>query len=169
MPLTTPRMRRQAPRLPPGDWWTSPRRRRRVLLVDPCPDTLESMKWLLKFWEYDAVAAETGGQALRLVLTDPVDAVVMELRLPDLNGWDVAERMRAGCGLACPPLIAVSVLASLVDRLRSREAGFDCHLVKPAPPEVIRLWLQRTSHQLLERSAIRRRVSPDVLEREELA
>jgi CheY-like chemotaxis protein len=110
-------------------------------LADPCRDTVESLAWLLGLWGYDVLTAATGPAALESALASRPDAVLMEIGLPDLDGWQVARRLRDGCGESAPLLVAVTVYGSERDRTRSREAGFDCHLVKPACPEVMREWL----------------------------
>ena len=148
MPLASDRVKRQpvrSPRIPPV---RDPRAtRRRVLVVDPCRDTLSTMRWLLQLWGFDAIAVETGPQALASTLTHDFDVIVMELRLPGMNGWQVATLLRSALGAACPPLIAVSVFGRVQDRVRSREAGFECHLAKPAPPKAIKIWLEAASRR----------------------
>lgn len=148
MPLAPDRVKRQtvrSPRVPPAR--NSRASGRRVLVVDPCRDTLSTMRWLLQLWGFDAIAVETGPQALASTLTHDFDAVVMELRLPGMNGWQVATLLRSGFGAACPPLIAVSVCGRVQDRVRSREAGFDCHLVKPARPDRLKFWIEEASRR----------------------
>jgi CheY-like chemotaxis protein len=126
---------RATPRAKPGPPPT------RVLLADPCRDTVESLAWLLDLWGYDVLTAATGPAALESALAFRPDAVLMEIRLPELDGWQVARELRHGCGESAPLLVAVTVYGSERDRTRTREAGFDCHLVKPACPEVVREWL----------------------------
>jgi DNA-binding response OmpR family regulator len=69
------------------------------------------------------------------------DVVLMEIRLPRLDGWQVARLLRQR--MRCPPVVlaAITGFGSALDRARSREAGFDGHFVKPADPEVLRAWL----------------------------
>lgn len=124
----------------------------RVLLADPCRDTVESLGWLLRLWGFDVRTAETGPDALASALADRPDAVLMEIALPQLNGWQVAARLREDCDPERPLLVAVSGYGSERDRERSREAGFDRHLVKPAWPEEIRALLVSN---LVGREAIR--------------
>jgi len=113
----------------------------RVLLTDPCADTVETMAWLLRLWGYAVETAASGPAALEAVLADRPDAVLMELALPVLDGLQVARRLRQSGGESIPLLVAISGYGSENDRARSREAGFDCHFVKPVYPEVVRAWL----------------------------
>jgi CheY-like chemotaxis protein len=112
----------------------------RVLLADPCPDTIESMAWLLRLWGYAVETAASGPEALEAALADRPDVLLMELALPRLNGLQVAQRLRQS-GEPIPLLVAVSGYGSEKDRASSLEAGFDCHFVKPVCPEVVRTWL----------------------------
>ena len=83
----------------------------------------------------------TGPAVLTTVRLRRPDAVLMEIGLPRMDGWKVARRLREERGRFRPLLLAVSGYGSERDRARSREAGFDGHLVKPVFPEAIRNWL----------------------------
>ncbi|HJZ56652.1 MAG TPA: response regulator [Gemmataceae bacterium] len=111
-----------------------------VLLADPCRDTVESMALLLRLWGYAVETAASGPEALEAALADRPDAILMELALPVLDGLQVARRLRQSGG-PIPLLVAVSGYGSEKDRARVREAGFDCHFVKPVCLEVVRAWL----------------------------
>jgi two-component system, chemotaxis family, CheB/CheR fusion protein len=113
----------------------------RVLLADPCPDTVETMAWLLRLWGYEVESAASGPEALDAALTDRPDVVLMELALPVLDGLQVARRLRQSARAPIPLLMVVSGYGGEKDRVRSRAAGFDCHFVKPVCPEVVRAWL----------------------------
>lgn len=113
----------------------------RVLVADPCPDTLETTAELLRVWGYAVRTAASGPAALEAALADQPDVVLMELALPVLDGLQVARRIRGGARRPAPLLVAVTGYGTERDRVRSREAGFGCHLVKPVCPEVVRAWL----------------------------
>jgi CheY-like chemotaxis protein len=99
------------------------------------------MAWLLRLWGYEVVSATSGPEALGAALTHRPDVVLMELALPVLNGLQVARRVRQSGSEPAPLLVAITGYGSEKDRIRSRAAGFDCHLVKPVCPEVVRRWL----------------------------
>ena len=113
----------------------------RVLVADPCADTLETTAELLRVWGYAVTTAASGPEALDAALADRPDVVLMELALPLLDGLQVARRIREQADEPAPLLVAVTGYGAERDRVRSREAGFDCHLVKPVSPEVVRVWL----------------------------
>jgi two-component system CheB/CheR fusion protein len=113
----------------------------RVLVADPCADTVETTAELLRAWGYDVRTAASGPAALEAALAERPDVVLMELALPLLDGLQVAVRIREWAGGWVPLLVAVTGYGTQRDRARSRKAGFDCHLVKPVCPEVVRMWL----------------------------
>lgn len=124
--------------------WAAPRSgvpAGRVLVADPCADTVETTAELLRVWGYAVRTAASGPAALEATLADRPDVVLMELALPLLDGLQVGRRIRAWECRPTPLLVAVTGYGAERDRARSREAGFDCHLVKPVCPEVVRMWL----------------------------
>jgi two-component system, chemotaxis family, CheB/CheR fusion protein len=109
-----------------------------VLVVDPCEDTVLSTSWLLALWGYEVRSAATGPAALEAARAYRPAAILMELRLPGLDGWAVARQLSQMGDRPARGLIAVTGCGSARDRARSRSAGFDCHLVKPVCPDVLR-------------------------------
>src|SRR5688500_7535368 len=97
-----------------------------VLVVDPCADTVLSTSWLLRLWGYDVRTAGTGPAALEAARAYRPDAILMELRLPGLDGWQVARQLGQAGGRPARGLIAVTGCGSEPDRAQSRAAGFGC-------------------------------------------
>jgi two-component system OmpR family response regulator len=113
----------------------------RILLADPCPDTVESTACLLKLWGFDVRAVGTGRAVCEAARDYRPNAVLLEIGLPGIDGWQVARQLRC-LRLQRPPLlVAVTVCSSTRDKILSREAGFDCHFVKPVSPDTLRAWL----------------------------
>ena len=110
---------------------------KRILLADPCRDTVESTAWLLRLWGYDVRGAGTGLETLEVALTYHPEVVLMELGLPGLDGCQVARRLRQRGSHTELLLVAVTGYGDEKNRRHSREAGFDCHLVKPVDPVVL--------------------------------
>ena len=106
----------------------------RVLVVEDCADTAESCCELLGLWGHAAAAVRDGESALPAALAFRPDAVLLDLCLPLLNGYQVAVRFRAA-GLLEAVLIAVTGHGRECDRRASAAAGIDHHLVKPVPPD----------------------------------
>lgn len=134
------------PRKPPaGEARPSPRLR--VLVVDDEPDAVLALMLLLGEYGHEVRSAYRGADALAVIGDFVPEAVLLDIGLPDLSGYDVARALRARYGKRCPLLVAVTVFRREEDKLRAREAGFDHHLAKPyAPEELLRL-LQGLSPQ----------------------
>jgi CheY-like chemotaxis protein len=103
----------------------------RVLVVDDCPDTRASLRLLLRLWGHDTREAGDGPSALRLAGEFRPQAVLLDLALPGLNGYEVARQLRLLEGLAGALLLATSGFGEVRDLEQSRAAGFDGHLLKP--------------------------------------
>src|SRR5690606_18088346 len=73
------------------------------------------------------------------------DVALVDIGLPDIDGYEVAARARAALGSECPPLIAVTGWGQDDDRRRAMETGFTQHLVKPVSPRALRRVLTDTA------------------------
>lgn len=110
---------------------------RRVLVADPCPDTIKSAVWLLRAWGHDVLGAGNGPEALEVARDYQPDAILMEIGLPELDGFEVARRLRHQSTDSTVLLVAVTGYGDEQNRRRSMDAGFDCHFVKPVEPDVL--------------------------------
>ena len=108
---------------------------RKVMLVDDNADGREMYGLVLQAEGHEVFEVDDGLAALSAFRRDRPDVAVIDLGLPGLDGYEVARRLRAEPGGAAVILIALTGYGSPEDRERSRAAGFDRHLVKPAPPE----------------------------------
>jgi CheY-like chemotaxis protein len=104
---------------------------RRVLLVEDCAESRETMEMLLTIWGHQVETASDGGEGVQKALAGWPDVAVVDLGLPVLDGYQVARQLRAALGEAIY-LIALSGYAQAKDRERALEAGFNAHLCKPA-------------------------------------
>jgi len=104
----------------------------RILVVDPCPDNADSLVLLLNCWGYQACSARDGPQALEVNRTFRPQVVLLEVALPGADGWELGRLLREQASAHLVVLIALTVCGREPDRVRSREAGFDGHLTKPA-------------------------------------
>jgi PAS domain S-box-containing protein len=106
-------------------------RRRRILVVDDNSDSAESMALLLKASGHDVHTAHDGASALEQADAHKPEIVLLDIGLPGMSGYTVAKRLREVPGLSAVKLIAMTGYGQEDDRKRSRDAGFDHHLVKP--------------------------------------
>src|SRR5262249_54582775 len=120
----------------------------RILLVEDHADTAATMAELLRLHGYDVLVFGTGIEALRHAQANPPDVVLLDIGLPGMDGWELAQRLRALPGPRGPLLVAITGYGQEVDRERSRQAGIHLHLVKPVDPVDLEQVLQRF-HELL--------------------
>ncbi len=109
----------------------------RVLLVD---DVELNRTVALAFLQEAGVQADTavdGREALRKLRSQHYDLVLMDIQMPDLDGWTVARAMRKAPRLRDLPVIAMTAHAQPADRERSLQAGMNDHLTKPIDPEAL--------------------------------
>jgi CheY-like chemotaxis protein len=109
----------------------SPGPARRVLVVDDCPDNRASLCLLLRLWGHDCREAPDGPSALEQAADYRPDAVLLDLVMPGMDGYETARRLRRAPGLEALLLVAMTGYGRDEDVARTRQAGFDHHLVKP--------------------------------------
>lgn len=114
----------------------------RILLVEPHPDTAESCVLLLRCWGFDVCQASTGPAVLLAAADFRPDVVLIELRLPNGDGFELARRLRQIEGLSDLRIVALTCLGQEHYRRRSQAEGFFCHLLKPTNPEDLRCLLE---------------------------
>ena len=102
-----------------------------MLVVDDNADAAETVAEALRTYGYDAVTAGDAVTALATVGDEPPSAALLDLGLPPINGFELARALRSRFPGRPLRLIAVTGYGQQDDRQRSREAGFDAHLVKP--------------------------------------
>jgi PAS domain S-box-containing protein len=107
----------------------------RVLVVDDNRDSAESMALLLRVSGHQAWVASDGAGALALAREHSPGAVVLDIGLPGMDGYQVARALRALPQTGDSLLIALTGYGQEEDRRRSQDAGFDKHFVKPVDPE----------------------------------
>ncbi len=103
----------------------------RILVVDDNADAAEMLAMLLRQRGHEVRTACNGPDALEAVRARPPDVVLCDLGMPGMDGLEVACRLCQDFGTQRPRLVALTGYGGEEDRRRSREAGFDAHLVKP--------------------------------------
>lgn len=105
---------------------------RQVLVVDDNRDAAESLAMLLRLMGADVRVAFGGPAAIKMLATFHPSAVLLDIGMPGMDGYEVARLIRAEPGLDDVLLIALTGWGQEEDRRRSEKAGFDHHLIKPA-------------------------------------
>jgi len=109
----------------------SPHRPLKVLAVDDNVDAAQGVAMLLRAFGHEARVAHDGASAMQAALEFVPEVVLLDIGLPVTNGYQVAKWIRQEPGLKDVVLVAVTGYGQESDLKRSRESGFDHHLVKP--------------------------------------
>jgi CheY-like chemotaxis protein/two-component sensor histidine kinase len=108
-----------------------------VLLIEDNVDSREMMSMLLGMLGYQVLEAANGSEGLRLARLDRPAIAVIDIGLPDVDGYEVARQIRADSSLQYMTLIALTGYGQDADRQRALDVGFDSHLVKPLDMDVL--------------------------------
>jgi CheY-like chemotaxis protein len=110
-----------------------------VLIVDDNRDAAESLALLLELEGHRVRVAHDGPEALGAVAEAAPEAVLLDIGLPgDMSGYEVERRLRRDPATQKALVVAMPGYGQEEDRSRSRDAGFDAHLVKPVDPSAVR-------------------------------
>jgi CheY-like chemotaxis protein/two-component sensor histidine kinase len=109
----------------------------RVLVVEDNVDAAETLREMLRLWDHDVEVAHDGPGGLERARAFRPDVVLCDIGLPGMDGYEVARALRSDPVSASVFLVAVTGYASPEDARRAAGAGFDLHLGKPVPIEVL--------------------------------
>ena len=123
--------------------------RRRILVVDDNVDAATTLALMLELMGNDAQSANSARAALEIAETFRPDAIVLDIGMPNMNGYEAARRIRQRPWGKNVTLVALTGWGQEKDRQLANEAGFDAHLMKPAAPEEI----EKLLHSLKAASA----------------
>ena len=104
---------------------------RRVLIVDDNEDAANSLAMILELGGHETASVYTAVDALQRAAAFRPDVVLLDIGLPGMDGYEVAQKIRELPGLRDIRLVAVTGYGRSDDRRRARDAGFDDHLTKP--------------------------------------
>src|SRR5919202_6150767 len=100
----------------------------RVLVVDDEPDIRQLVAHLLRRAGHEVTEADNGRAALRSLHTSPPDLVVLDVSMPELDGWQTLERIR---DLSDVPVLMLTARGDELERVRGLQAGADEYVVEP--------------------------------------
>jgi len=125
----------------------------RVLLVEDNPGGREALEELLVLWGCDVVAVANGVEAVERALAEPPTLALIDIGLPDIDGYEVARRLRDGLGDGCGRMVALTGFGQPDDRRKALAAGFDEHLIKPVDPRNLSVLLDEVCGRRKRRGA----------------
>jgi CheY-like chemotaxis protein/MinD-like ATPase involved in chromosome partitioning or flagellar assembly len=125
----------------------------KILVVDDEIDSLKLIGLMLQRQGYEISAASSGAQAISKAVGEKPDLIILDVMMPDMDGYEVCKRMRANPGTAGIPIIMFTAKSLVDDKVAGFEAGADDYLTKPTHPAE----LASRVRAVLARSAAQRR------------
>jgi signal transduction histidine kinase len=109
----------------------------RAVVCDDATDLRDLVADLLRLHGHEVTVVEDGPSAVELICREKPDVALIDIGLPDMDGYEVARQVRAKLAGAVPRMIAMTGYGQASDRTAAFEAGFDAHIVKPATADQI--------------------------------
>lgn len=103
----------------------------KILIVDDTPENLDILGHILQRSGLEISIAPTGDKALEIVSLDKPDLILMDIRMPGMDGYEVCEKLKAGVNTKDIPVIFITAMASTEDMVRAYNAGGIDYIVKP--------------------------------------
>lgn len=104
---------------------------RKILVVEDNPQNMKVVLMTLKPHGYTLLQATDGEEALKVVISDNPDLIIMDVQIPKMDGLEVTRKLRQMPAFSQVPIIAVTAYAMKGDEEKAREAGCDAYLPKP--------------------------------------
>jgi two-component system cell cycle response regulator len=114
-----------------------------VLVVEDQAENLDLMVYLLTAFGHQTLVARNGVEGVAAVTREHPDLVVMDLAMPEMDGYEAASLLKADPAVSAIPLVAVTAYAMVGDRDRIMASGFDGYMTKPIDPRTFVRDLER--------------------------
>jgi len=122
----------------------------RVLCIEDEPEMIELIRLILSRAGYEVLGAESGSEGLELLSEEKVDLILLDLMMPEMDGWEVYQRLKANEHTRDIPVIIVTAKAQRIDRVLGLYiVGADDYITKPFSPQE----LVRSIEQILRKHA----------------
>ena len=109
----------------------------RILVVDDIPANVKLLEARLTAEYFDVITASSGAEALEICSQADCDIVLLDVMMPDMDGFEVCRRLKANPRTHFIPVVMVTALDQPADRVRGLEAGADDFLTKPVSDVVL--------------------------------
>jgi two-component system, cell cycle response regulator DivK len=107
---------------------------KRILVIEDTEDNRQIIRDLLTSFDYELIEATDGAEGVALAQSQHPDLILMDIQLPEMDGYEATRRIRAIPELAQVPIIAVTSYALSGDEAKTRAAGCDGYVAKPFSP-----------------------------------
>jgi two-component system cell cycle response regulator DivK len=109
----------------------------RLLLVEDNEDNRTIYSTLLRHLGYEVIEAQNGVQAIELARSERPDLILMDISIPEMDGWEATRILRGDPVTKAIPIVALTAHALEDDRERAAEVGFSSYLAKPIEPRAV--------------------------------
>lgn len=127
-----------------------PKREKKLILIAEDTDSIRKMvkQLLMKKGGYDVIEAQNGQEALDMINKHKPDMVVLDIMMPELNGYEVLKAIRSSLATLTLPVIMLTALGNTKNELKGIELGADDYIVKPFNPEILLARISRLFKRL---------------------
>jgi len=108
-----------------------------ILVIEDQEDNRRILRDLLNSVDYEVIEAVTGEDGVRSAMAHKPDLILMDIQLPDFDGYEATRRIKANPALSPIPIIAVTSYALSGDDVKAFEAGCDAYVTKPFSPRAL--------------------------------
>lgn len=110
--------------------------KKKIVYIEDEPEMIDLVRLILGRKGYEVIGANGGREGMRIIQAEQPDLVLLDLMMPDLDGWDVYHQLRAGDKTKALPVIVITARAQNIDRVLGLEiAKVDDYLAKPFTPQ----------------------------------
>jgi len=114
------------------------KKKKHILCIEDDPDMIALIRLILSRRKFEVIGAAGGKEGLEKIRQEPIDLVLLDLMMPDVDGWEVYQQMKADEKTKDIPVIIVTAKAQSIDKvLGMRIAKVDDYLTKPFSPQVL--------------------------------
>ncbi len=108
---------------------------KKILVVDDCETTRKLLSYIIRDKGYKIIGASNGIEALEVMAANPVDLVVTDLNMPQMNGFELSRSLREQAEYRELPIIMITTESGEADKRMGMEAGVTTYLSKPISPQ----------------------------------
>lgn len=116
----------------------------RILIIDDDVTITQVLRLLLNTHGYEVRTANSGRDGIQIIRSEALEAVVLDLMMPDMDGWEVCRQVRTFSDI---PILILSAVSDVKSLNEAKQAGANDYLVKPVPSELLVSRLRTIIHQ----------------------